>query len=192
MELEFEKILADKSWSDARLSVGNLLGISKPVPPCALRRAMVERRYRETLFAYKDDVNIVHRLLRDSANTRYRLNGDETDVSGIQYEGEFGRQFTNVELVSKAGKALVKWVTSGFSSLAEESLIRRSKACQACPELVSPPRKVIYKINIVTKSDDRICRVCGCTATRKMRIPSERCPRPHPDEPYLSRWGEPL
>jgi hypothetical protein len=99
------------------------------------------------------------------------------------------RPFSSVELARKAAEALARWAKTGFSVVDKETSERRRQACSACPHLSAAPDLAVYKL---MPGSARICSLCGCKVDFKLRMPSESCPAPHPEQPGMTRWGEPI
>lgn len=106
-------------------------------------------------------------------------------------------ELTNMELAQNATKAIVSWAKSGFSSADFEMLERRENACLSC-EYLGKPGKVLQKLitskskeHIGKRAADCVCKLCGCSISKKIRLASESCPASHPDNAGLSRWNEP-
>ena len=185
---ELAEKLTGLDWEQARAAVAEVLGLPSPLPAAALRRAMVEDRYCFVLLAFRGNLPRLHDLVNDPRNRPYVLPGDgETPAPRPQPGGH-----STAGLMIKAGQALNRWAVAGFPTVDQETLERRFAACSACPELTEPPVKWVYKVTLATTSDERICNACGCVASRKARLLTERCPRPDPGRPELSRWGEPF
>ena len=107
-------------------------------------------------------------------------------------------ELTNLELARKATKAMVSWAKTGFSSADFEMLERRENACLSC-EYLGKPQKVLQKLvtskskeHVGHRASDCVCNLCGCSISKKIRLPSESCPGRHPDNDSLNRWGEPV
>ena len=98
----------------------------------------------------------------------------------------------NIELIGKATKALFAWGKTGFQRADEEVVKRRWAACQGCDFLTDPPKTMMYQgIKLLAGKGTKICSACGCVANKKVTLPTEKCPKQDPDNPNLSRWGEP-
>jgi hypothetical protein len=101
-----------------------------------------------------------------------------------------GRPPSSAVLIARAAKAMARWSAAGFREAPAEQIERRWSACTACPHLGAPPARVLYQLTR-GGADDRICGLCGCTASRKVRMLTERCPDRLAADPALTRWGEP-
>jgi hypothetical protein len=94
-------------------------------------------------------------------------------------------------LVAKAARSFARWAKNGFTRADEVTFQRRMAACLDCDQLTAPPDQLLYKIATTGSSERSVCKACGCVANRKARLSTENCPLAHPDNPLLSRWGEP-
>lgn len=186
MLVELEEKLTDLEWDQARAAAADYVGLPVPLPAAALRRAMIDDRFCFVLLAFRGNLPRLGELVNHPDNRAYELRGDD-EAPAPQPEGR-----STAGLVIEAGKALNRWASSGFRTVDEQTYERRSAACSACPELTEPPVKWVYKVALAKASDDRVCGACGCVASRKARLVTERCPRRDPGRPELSRWGEPF
>jgi hypothetical protein len=89
------------------------------------------------------------------------------------------RRFGAVELAARGSRALARWAATGFTTVDDATYQRRMSACVQCPELSGQG------------SDRPVCSLCGCRVVWKARMTSESCPAASPDDPSLTRWGEP-
>jgi hypothetical protein len=104
----------------------------------------------------------------------------------------------NGQLVAQAAGAVTRWARAGFAVVDLEVLTRREDACLACPHL-SEPYSGLHKLGLARDAGERVgtragkkaCGKCGCVVSRKIRMATESCPDAHPDDPGLTRWGEP-
>jgi hypothetical protein len=163
-----------ENWPEVCARFGELIGLDGPAPPAVARRALVDERYAFYLLLTRDAPQLRLRLLEDPRNRDYEPAGDST-----------------AELAGRAAKAMARWTATGLKRVDDETFQRRWASCQACPMLVKPPDRLVYKGLTVLTGDRRVCSACGCMATAKARIPTEHCPVADPDDPSLNRWGEP-
>ena len=152
----------------------------------------------------EDSPDLQKQLFQDKRNEAYQ----KTDVSVPKTDG--ARDTTdakgsaaiaappgvpdrsNMELMSKATKALFAWGKTGFQRADEATIERRWAACQACEFLTDPPQTMMYQgIKLLAGKETKICSACGCAANKKVMLPTEKCPKQDPENPELSRWGEP-
>ena len=175
MLAELEETLAGLDWDQARAAAADHVGLPAPLPPAALRRAMVDDRFCFVLLAFRGNLPRLGELVNHPGNVAYELPGDTPAAPTPAPR-------STVALVAEAGRAMTRWASSGFRTVDDATHDRRWAACTACPELVEPPITLLYQV-AVAKGDDRVCGACGCVAARKVRLVTERCPR--------GRWGEP-
>jgi len=165
--------------------LGIFLGLEKPVPINVLLRAIDDPLYASDLIICRNAPGFLIPLLKDPKNQAYAPSQEIESKS-------------NWELTQKAVKTLVNWGKAGFSVVDDETLERRENACLACPHL-SEPQKLVQKIipskeinqKIGQRTGKKVCNLCGCNVSKKIRIPSESCPDKHPTQAAMTRWGEP-
>lgn len=167
-----------RTWEELCRHFGELLHLNAPAPLAAVRRAMQDDKYAHYLMSVRESPSMLRILLDDPRNQEYEA---PKPAEITQSQGA---------LVAKAAEALVKWGKAGFKRVDDETYQQRWSACQACPNLVDPPELPIYKALSFQKSDLRICALCGCTASRKAQVPTERCPDEDPSNPAVNRWGQ--
>ncbi|SDM01855.1 hypothetical protein [Nonomuraea jiangxiensis] len=185
MLTELEEKLDGLEWEQARVAAAEYVGLPGPLPAPALRRAMVEDRYCLVLLAFRGNLPRLKELVTHPDNRAYELPEDSAPAATTANRSTAG-------LVIEAGKALNRWAGAGFRTVDQETYERRTAACAGCPELIEPPVRWVYKVALATAGDDRVCGACGCVASRKARLATERCPRRDPARPELSRWDEPF
>jgi hypothetical protein len=95
-------------------------------------------------------------------------------------------------LLATAAKALMRWTTDGFRFVDKETRQRRWAACQACPHLTEPNGKGLHQVIKLMRPEAKICGLCGCFASAKVRLRHEQCPDAHPDDPTQTRWTRAL
>jgi len=98
---------------------------------------------------------------------------------------------STTELLVRAAASATRWAASGFRMADEATQRRRIDACGQCPHQVTPPRAGAYRLLGAARQHSRICGLCGCVTTAKAGVLTEACPAPHPEDPELTRWGEP-
>ncbi len=167
------------SWEEVRAQFGELLNLDGPAPSAVVRRALEDDLFTHYLIVTRDDPKLLRVLLEDPRNQEYEQPVPEEESSAA-------------DLLTRAAGALIRWGKAGFVQVDPATLERRWGACQTCPNLVAPPDRVLYRMVQVTRGDHRICVRCGCVASRKAKLPTERCPERDPDKPSLSRWGDPF
>jgi len=167
------------------LEMSQILGLSEPVSPEVLQAATEDETYAHNLLVCRKEPAFLNYLLANPPKLRSSPELLPQDK-------------TNLELISKASQTLLKWAQTGFSVVDDETLERRENACLACPHL-SEPQKLVQKIipskeinqKIGQRTGKKVCNLCGCNVSKKIRIPSESCPDKHPTQAAMTRWGEP-
>jgi hypothetical protein len=168
--------------------LGVALGLDGPVPEAVLRRTVDDPGFAEDLLTCRGTPGFLQALFTAPATRAYAA------VEGGSAAGELG----NRELVGRAAQAFTRWGRTGFSTVDEDVLERREAACLACPHLREPQATVQRLVpsreadRLGSRTGRRVCDLCGCNVSRKMRLPTESCPGRHPTEPGLTRWGEPV
>ncbi|WP_279358313.1 hypothetical protein [Methylobacterium indicum] len=142
------------------------------LPRAAAERAAVDPLYLHGLVARRDAPEAVARLIAEPCGTSLP---------------KWAPRPTPV-LIAGAAYALARWAAAGFGQVSPEAAERRRRACLACPELRAPGGRAIHRLVGATGG---VCRLCSCAVERKAMLPTESCPAPAPDDPALSRWGEP-
>jgi hypothetical protein len=170
---------------DARARLGTLLNLDGPAPATVLQRAIEDKGYARYLLMLRDAPNLQKPLI-DGVHQDWK----PAPVASRSAESAAP---SSMRLAAKAAKALGKWGASGFRGLSTAEFEARWAACQACPNLLDPPDRVIYQgLKILASDDQGICGKCGCTAMTKARLSTEVCPDPDPEHPDRSRWGQPF
>jgi hypothetical protein len=166
----------------ARLS--EVLGLERPVPMAVLLRAIEDPGFANDLITCRGAPGFLAALFDDRRTLAYAPAADDKPASSLA-------------LASKAATALIRWGKAGFSTVDERTLGAREAACLACPHL-GEPQAMLQKLvptspvseRIGSRLGRKVCTLCGCVASRKIRLPSETCPGAHPIHPGLTRWGE--
>lgn len=161
---------------------GKLLGLEGPLPKSAVLRAMEDAHFANALMASRGQPEALKRLLDDPINATFLA------TEG----GANAEEASNAELLGRVSKAFLRWTQSGFAAADAQTVERRMAACGSCENLTAPPERLLYRLAMAVGESSRVCKLCGCFVARKTRLPDEQCPAPHPTEPGLSRWGEPL
>jgi|GEM_PF-1057685 len=163
---------------DRCFAFGHLLGLQEPVPEQVLLAALDTPSYAAQLISSRGKPELQELLKNPPA------------LPPAPY-------FTNTELVTRAGKALMRWGLSGFSLVPRQSLRRREDACLSCPNLSEPVNALQSMsassapgVEIGKRTGNKICGLCGCVVKNKMRLGSETCPDPMPGKAGVNRWGE--
>lgn len=166
------------SFQDICSRMGTFLGLDEQVPENAMHRAIEDQDYANNLIMCRDAPGFLKVLLNDPVNGQYA-------------------KVSNTALIKKATGAFLRWGKAGFSVVSEEILETRENACLGC-EYISAPQTVLQKLvtskateQIGKRVADCVCKLCGCSLSKKIRLPSESCPAVHPENSQLNRWGEP-
>ena len=159
--------------------MSSFLGLEEPIPENAMRRAIQDEDFANNLITCRNAPDFLRTLLDDPGNARYE------------------NRLTNADLLKKAAEAFLRWGKAGFSVVGDDVLEKRENACLSCEHL-SKPEKMLQKLvtsgpgeRIGKRAADCVCRLCGCSISKKIRLPSESCPALHPGDSRLNRWGEP-
>ncbi|XXF80189.1 hypothetical protein P2318_10675 [Myxococcaceae bacterium GXIMD 01537] len=159
---------------------GRLMGLEGPMPAAAVLRAMEDAHFANALMASRGQPEALKRLLDDPVNATF-----------LAAEGA-AEEASSAELLGRVSKAFLRWTQSGFTAADAQTVERRMAACGGCENLTAPPERLLYRLAAAVGESSRVCKLCGCFVARKTRLPDEQCPAPHPTQPGLSRWGEPL
>ncbi|MEM7013484.1 MAG: hypothetical protein AAF585_18585 [Verrucomicrobiota bacterium] len=168
-------------WEEERRKFSDLIGLKELAPEHVFRAALEDESYAyELMVASQDD---------DPQTLEFWLN--RAPSSGGQ-----GNQESTLRLAGRAAKALLRWSATGFTRVDEETLERRRQACLKCP-LLSEPESWAQKLVAGKPRPDlpddihgKVCGACHCSLSKKIHLPSENCPKPDPEIPGVSRWGE--
>jgi hypothetical protein len=83
----------------------------------------------------------------------------------------------SAQLLARAGGALARWATSGFSRVGADEYNRRLSICRTCEHLTSPPtNSVVYRLVGTPTETKSVCGLCGCDVRKKAWLATERCP----------------
>lgn len=170
-----------------RERLGEMLGLGRPVPMPVLLRAIDDPGFASDLITCRSSPDFLAALFDDR---RTRAYARESSSVGTP---------PPAVLAGKAATALTRWAKAGFSTVDRDVLERRESACLNCPHLVEP-QSLLQKMvpvghisgEVGSRLGRKVCELCGCVATKKMRLPTEPCPGEHPVHAGLSRWGEPM
>lgn len=181
--------------SEAELGerLGAFLGLATPAPASVVRRAIVDTRFCRYLLTSRGRPGTLKVLFADPANQQYaEAPAPDPEAAAAPAPARPATERSSFSLVMKAGAAVAKWGASGFARVDDATFEARFGACQRCDQLVAPPDKLLYKVRLGARSDQRVCNACGCPAASKSKLPTEHCPLADPANPGLNRWGEPL
>ncbi|MBL8518891.1 MAG: hypothetical protein JNM76_18170 [Betaproteobacteria bacterium] len=187
MEESLLRLAAAESLPEIRTRLGAHLGLEGPVDEAVVRAAVLHPDFGRRLMAAAGSPELVRHLLAaapkvDPGHLRFRaLNTNEAASMSPA---------SSIELAAQASASLLRWATRGFKPVDDLTYARRWNACLNCENLAEPPSRAIHKIVGTLLPEKRVCRLCGCVAASKARIPHESCPGTHAIDPTLTRWGE--
>jgi hypothetical protein len=166
--------------------LGDFLGLQEPVPTCVLLRAVSDPTFAADLITCRQAPDFLNALFDDPRTRAYESSPDAAPSS-----------LSSRQLVGRAAEAFMRWGKAGFSTVDAETMERRENACLVCPNLRDPELALQKLISgkvmpgkIGSRTGNKICSLCGCNAGRKLRLPTEACPAPHPTMPGFTRWEE--
>lgn len=182
--------LEQGSWqsvADQCVRLGEMMGMDEGVPEHILVTALDDEEYARQLLASRNAPVWRDYLLKHPPKT----DSDTEEITKTK------STHSNLQLMSRAGKALLRWGRIGFTAATPELLARRENACLNCPHL-RPSSSSLEKLASTAEFKDEVgerlgnlvCGMCGCGARNKIRLPSESCPDTHPEETGYNRWGE--
>lgn len=183
--------------SEAELAerLGAFLGLDTAAPGPVVRRAIVDDRFCRYLLTSRGRPGTLKVLFSDPVNRTYEDQAAAEVVAApppaLEAETPTAAERSSLSLIMKAGAAVAKWGASGFARVDDATFDARFGACQRCDQLVAPPDKLLYKVRLGARSDQRVCNACGCPAANKAKLPTEHCPLADPANPGVNRWGEP-
>jgi hypothetical protein len=183
---DLEARLSEATTLEQRLvAFGEILEVDRPVSKQVLFGALQDPTYARNLLVSR----------RSPQHIEYLLSHPPV----VEMPEEDAQMPSNGELLQHAASGLMKWARTGFSVVEEATLQKREDACLACPKLVMPTRFLQKMLparkestEIGRRTGDRVCDICGCSISRKIRLTSEVCPGQDPDNPGVSRWGDPI
>jgi hypothetical protein len=185
---------AEASIDDLRARLGVALELDGPAPTEVFRRAVDDPAFAEDLLTCRGAPGFLQALFEAPATRAYACVAEDAGDGGAEAPSS---EAGNRELVARAADAFVRWGRAGFSTVDDTVLARREAACLACPHL-REPTAAVQRLAPGRETDRlgarlgrRVCDLCGCTTSRKIRLPSESCPGRDPADASLTRWGEP-
>lgn len=174
----------NSSLIESRKQLGEFLNRPDAVSENVFLCAVHNKTYAHNLLMCKENKDFLDHLLSNPP------------MESIMHISD--SELTNIELATKAAKAMVSWARTGFSTADFEMLKRRENACLGC-EYLGRPNKLLQKLvtsksneGIGSRAADCVCNLCGCNISKKIRLPSESCPAAHPENSELNRWSEPF
>lgn len=189
---------APQGWSEATEQFAAILGVDTALPEAVLRRAVVDSTFAHRLLVSRNAPRMLAALIADPANRRFDRRATEhadasppaqPDAESPAASGVPG-QPSSLALLGKATTALARWAATGFTHADAATLERRLSACSACPNLQAAPDSLAYRATGARGAG--VCGLCGCPVERKARMSTENCPGAHPDNPAMTRWGDPI
>ncbi|HHG84800.1 MAG TPA: hypothetical protein ENJ82_08615 [Bacteroidetes bacterium] len=184
---EIRKPDAEATLAEKCLELGKVLGLPGAVDELVLLAALEDEDYAQKLLVARNAPAWLELLL---ANPPAYTVAAPRPKPGSP---------SNLQLIARATGALLRWGRTGFLSSSLDRLIRREKACLACPHLEAPS-KTLQKLAVSSTPSaepgkataGKVCAICGCVVAGKMKMPTAECPEADPSRPGFSRWGEAL
>ena len=156
---------------EAARHLGAALLLEGPAPIGATRRALGDPQFAKVLVATRKMPLVRDKLL------------SEPETAPVPSGGTLAR---------KAAGSVLKWGMAGMKPAAPWVIERRLAACVACEHQTPAPNTLVYRgAKVAVGKDAMICTLCHCLTNTKAAISTEHCPGQDPDDPGLSRWGEP-
>jgi hypothetical protein len=174
-----------QSLQESCIAFGNQLGLDGPVSEQVMLSAIADPTYTHNLLVSRKVPLFLEHLLKNPPSP------PESKAAGDDQE----QQRSNGMLLKESVSAFWRWSKSGFAQLDEAAFQRRYQSCLACEHLQDPPGTMLYKVaslGLAERNARKICGLCGCTVSRKARLPTEACPGRDPHNSTLNRWGEPF
>jgi len=166
---------ASASVEEAAETLGKVLGLDGAAPADAARKALDDPLFARALWAARKFPDLRDRLLQQPAAMRVNAAAPSSAAT-----------------VKKAVGGLLKWGMEGLKPAPPWVIERRLAACNSCTFQAPAPETLVYRgAKVVVGKDARICTSCNCLTNTKAAISTERCPERDPENPELSRWGEP-
>lgn len=144
--------------------------------------------FDRALYAVRKMPDVLLRLLTDPSLARIRT-PENTERNP---EPPAAKTPSNAKLAAKAAGSVLKWGMDGLKPAAPWVIERRLAACAACEFEAPAPDKLVYRgAEVAVGKGAKICTSCDCLIKTKAAMSTEHCPEKSPDNPDLSRWGEP-
>lgn len=174
------EVAAAATIEEASARLGALLELDGSAPFPVTRRVLEDPDFARALVS-----------VRKLPAVRDRLLAGEIQVAAPA-SATAPRPPSAAQSVVHAAGAVLKWGMEGMRPAMPWVIERRLAACNACEFQADAPDTLIYRgAKVVVGKDAKICTVCACLTNTKAAISTERCPKPDPGRPELSRWGEP-
>ncbi|EDX85025.1 hypothetical protein S7335_2724 [Synechococcus sp. PCC 7335] len=184
-----ESTYAAETIGEARDRLGKVLEIDGPAATSVTLRVLADSSFAEKLVAVRKFPQWRDQILADPTNAAF----EPMDQPG-EDQGNARPVASTVALVKKSSVALLRWGAAGFKKTDPVTAKKRRAACLNCDQLVDSPNSFPYQVaqQVFAGSDQRICAACGCVAAKKVLMATEACPLKDPEDPTLTRWGEPV
>lgn len=174
------------SFHEARQRLGAYFGLDADAPANVTARVLNDQRFAALVASMGKFPEWRQKFLNDPFNAKFEVPDADTD------QGRTRSLTSTATLVKKAAFGLLKWGTQGFFAVDPVVKEKRAAACTECDQAVEAPKTKLYEVANLGSSDTRMCDACGCLLAKKIAMPTESCPLAHPDDPTLTRWGEPV
>jgi len=181
---DLEAAVAVESLEVACQRLAELLGRDEPVAETVLRAAVDDPLYAMHLLASRSAPRLLAVLLENPPKPR--------NVRPLASAVPAPVDESTPAVMKRFGRAMIEWGKAGFKTVDEEVYKKRLAACGACPNLRGAKGKAVEGAADAALGLGQTCALCGCYARAKARIARENCPGKHPEDPLLSRWGEPF
>lgn len=162
------------------LELGKVLNQDGPVSEDVLYAAIYDQSYAHNLLTCRKEPVFLKHLLASPPKVPAAQRVETLD------------EVSQLELIKKMSEAIWGWAKVGFTRIEDQIFQRRVSACMQCPNMIDAPDILSYRMATIRASNNKICRPCGCLISKKTRIPSESCPDADPQNPALTRWGDPI
>lgn len=172
-----------KTLSEAARLLGSYLELSGPAPEDATQRALDNPLYARALVTLRKMPELRDQVLQSAESLR--VHGQPTEAAQSLAKKE-------KSVAAQAAGALLKWGMAGLEHAKPWQIETRLAACKTCSFLTDAPDDLIYRgAKVFVGKDAKICSSCRCLVNTKAALATEHCPERDPDDPNLSRWGEP-
>jgi hypothetical protein len=167
-----------EAWASRARSLADKLGLSAPVAPEVLHHLAQDPNYGVNLLIARGNEPVLRALLGRSP-------------------ARGSAPFDEDAALAKVDEALEDIDAVSAICADADTVARREQACLACPDLVGTPQQLKRLAVRIEQAQppgwtahDLHCLACGCQLGRKLRWLTQHCPRPHAEQPGLTRWGE--
>ncbi|WP_172332674.1 hypothetical protein [Mangrovicoccus sp. HB161399] len=147
------------------------LGLETALSPSVTRRALEDPVFAKALYATRKLPGVMKKLTASA---------------------EQAARPSSMAVTAKAAAGVLKWGMEGLEHAKPWDITRRLGACRSCPFEAPTPDMLVYRgAKVVVGKDAKICTSCHCLTNTKAAMARERCPEKDPNDPRVSRWGEP-